>query len=251
MASWITKSQQLIAHRGNSWDYPENTRASILSAIEIGADAVEFDVSVTSDNVAIALHGPKLQRTTTGRGKAIEFTWSEIEKLVSVDREGRTTGHPIPAVNALLHELGSRCFWNLDIKDPRAVPLIVSTIEELSLESRVVLSGLGVRQVKQLSPAYQNINMLVNLSRLDKVLFASRVFRKQWVNFRFADLSKFPFVVGVNVHSRYVDKKLVETIHHLGIQVWTFTVDELDEVCRLFALGVDSVTTNRPTIRSS
>ena len=251
MASWVTKTQQLIAHRGNSWDHPENTRASILSAIEIGADVVEFDVSVTSDDVAIALHGPKLQKTTTGQGKSINFTWNEVEELLSVDSEGRKTGQPIPAVKDLLCEFGSRSFWNLDVKDRRAVPLIVSMIEELSLHSRVILSGLSIGKVKELSSVYPNINMLVNLSRLDKIILGSGILRRQWIIFRFADLSQYPSVVGINVHFRYVNKKLVETIHNLGMQIWTFTVNQLEDVSSLFVLGVDSVTTNRPTMRSS
>ena len=45
MPSWATKSQQIVAHRGNPWDHPENTHVSILSAIELGADVIEFDIS--------------------------------------------------------------------------------------------------------------------------------------------------------------------------------------------------------------
>ena len=34
----------VIAHRGASWDVPENTLPAFERAIEIGADYVEFDV---------------------------------------------------------------------------------------------------------------------------------------------------------------------------------------------------------------
>ena len=85
------------------------------------------------------------------------------------DRNGNKTSEPVPAVRDLLDEFGDRTFWNFDIKDLRAIPLIVLMIEELSLKNRTVLSGLSVRQVRKFSARYPEVNMLVNLSRQDKV----------------------------------------------------------------------------------
>tara|TARA_B110000014_G_C20003240_1_gene519963 strand:+ start:148 stop:912 length:765 start_codon:yes stop_codon:yes gene_type:complete len=251
MASWITKPQQLIAHRGNSWEQPENTRAAILSAIEISSDVIEFDVSMTSDKVAIALHGPKLQKTTTGRGRAIGYTWKEVQHFLTIDRKGQETGEPIPAVMDILSEFGPQSSWNLDIKDIRSFSSTVSLLKDLSLERQVIFSGLHSRTVKNFSSKFPDINFLVNLSRFDKIMLAVRVFTRRWLRFRFADLVHYPFVVGINVHHRYVNKVLVDLVHGLGIEIWVFTVDQLDDVNRLFALGVDSVTTNRPGMRSA
>ena len=251
MASWITKPQQLVAHRGNSWEEPENTRAAILSAIEIGSDVVEFDVSMTSDEVAIALHGPKLQKSTTGRGRAIEYTWKEIQHFLAIGSKGQETREPIPAVKDLLSEFGSQSLWNLDIKDIRSVPPVVSLLEDLSLKSHVIFSGLHSGVVKNLSSNFPDVNFLVNLSRFDKIMLTTRVIAHRWLIFRFADLVSYPSVVGINVHHRFVNKALVDLVHRLGIEIWTFTVDQPDDVNRLFALGVNSVTTNRPAMRSA
>ena len=38
----------VVAHRGASWDEPENTIAAFLRAIEVGADYVELDVHAAS-----------------------------------------------------------------------------------------------------------------------------------------------------------------------------------------------------------
>jgi len=251
MASWITKPQQLIAHRGNSWEQPENTRAAILSAVEIGSDVIEFDVSMTSDKVAIALHGPKLQKSTTGRGRAVRSTWKEVQHFLAIDSKGRKTGEPIPTVKGLLSEFGSQSSWNLDIKDIRSVSSIVSLLEELSLKRQVIFSGMHSGTVKKISTKFPDVNFLVNLSRLDKLMLTTKVFAHRWLRFRFADLAHCPFVVGINVHHRYVNRAVVDLVHGLGIEIWTFTVDQLHDVNRLFSLGVDSVTTNRPGMRSA
>ena len=39
----------MIAHRGASWDLPENTLPAFERAIEVGADFVEFDVHAEHD----------------------------------------------------------------------------------------------------------------------------------------------------------------------------------------------------------
>jgi glycerophosphoryl diester phosphodiesterase len=47
----------VIAHRGASWDEPENTLPAFRRAIELGADYVEFDVHATKDGGLVVGHG--------------------------------------------------------------------------------------------------------------------------------------------------------------------------------------------------
>jgi glycerophosphoryl diester phosphodiesterase len=48
----------VIAHRGASWDLPENTLAAFERAIEVGADFVEFDVHARADGELVVCHDP-------------------------------------------------------------------------------------------------------------------------------------------------------------------------------------------------
>lgn len=249
MASWVTKARQLVAHRGNSWDHPENSRASILSAIEIGSDVIEFDISFTLDGVPIVLHGPTLQKTTNGRGKAGALQWTEVREMVLVDRKGRETQETVPSVESILREFGSDSFWNLDIKDSRSLPGLVLLIDELELSNRIVLSGLNSKEVRGFLRLHANTNVLVNLSRLDKVILRFGFLVKQWFIYRYRQIASDPSVIAINMHHRYVSNTLVKAIHSLGIEVWAYTVDDLQAMNTLFETGVNSVTTNRPKIR--
>jgi glycerophosphoryl diester phosphodiesterase len=47
-----------IAHRGASWELPENTPAAFERAIELGADFVEFDVHAAADGSLVVCHDP-------------------------------------------------------------------------------------------------------------------------------------------------------------------------------------------------
>lgn len=48
----------VIAHRGASWDLPENTLPAFERAIEMEADYVELDVHATSDGALVVCHDP-------------------------------------------------------------------------------------------------------------------------------------------------------------------------------------------------
>jgi len=48
----------VIAHRGASWELPENTLPAFERAIEVGADYVEFDVHAARDGSLVVCHDP-------------------------------------------------------------------------------------------------------------------------------------------------------------------------------------------------
>ncbi len=52
--------------------------------------------------------------------------------------------------------------------------------------------------------------------------------------------------MGLNLSARYVDAATLACVHAAGGELWTFTVDDQERVDFLVALGIDSVTTNRP-----
>ena len=52
----------VVAHRGDSLRYRENTLAAVASAVEVGADRVEIDVVTTRDGVSVVNHDQTLLR---------------------------------------------------------------------------------------------------------------------------------------------------------------------------------------------
>ena len=69
---------QLIAHRGFSLRYPENTILSIEQAFIAGACYVECDVQLTLDGVPVLLHDSDLQRTTDQSGNVNELNLEQL-----------------------------------------------------------------------------------------------------------------------------------------------------------------------------
>ncbi|SER28463.1 glycerophosphoryl diester phosphodiesterase [Pseudomonas sp. NFACC02] len=79
----------VIAHRGASFDAPEETVPSYTLARELGADYLEMDIQRTKDGVLIALHDDTLGRTTNvadvypdrAKDPVSSFTLDEIKRL--------------------------------------------------------------------------------------------------------------------------------------------------------------------------
>lgn len=78
----------IIGHRGASGLAPENTVASFDLALEQGAEAVEFDIRLTADGVAVVFHDPTLDRTTDQTGPIAALP---LAALTEVDAGARFT----------------------------------------------------------------------------------------------------------------------------------------------------------------
>ncbi len=71
----------LIAHRGASYDAPENTFEAFDLALELGFDNFETDIQLTSDGVAVLVHDDTLDRTTDATGRVSDTGIARIKSL--------------------------------------------------------------------------------------------------------------------------------------------------------------------------
>ena len=64
----VTTTKKVIAHRGLSSIYPENTMISFKRALETKAEFMELDVHLSNDNHVVIMHDEELFRTTPRTG---------------------------------------------------------------------------------------------------------------------------------------------------------------------------------------
>jgi glycerophosphoryl diester phosphodiesterase len=72
---------QLVAHRGNAFEFPENTVPALISAIELGVRYIEFDVQLSRDAVPMVIHDHELARTAGIAGSIFDMRASELVRL--------------------------------------------------------------------------------------------------------------------------------------------------------------------------
>jgi glycerophosphoryl diester phosphodiesterase len=78
---------KLIAHRGYTAHFPENTIISIGAAIEAGAEAVEFDIQFSADQVPVLFHDPDLKRVCGVDGTIHQHTLAQLQQLYASEPE--------------------------------------------------------------------------------------------------------------------------------------------------------------------
>ena len=71
----------LAAHRGDKFNYPENTMPAFESAIRLGCDMIETDVRMTRDGVLVLIHDRSTLRTTGVERFVDELTYDELCEL--------------------------------------------------------------------------------------------------------------------------------------------------------------------------
>ena len=69
----------IIAHRGLSGRFPENTLEAFRAAL--GADGLELDITFSKDDCPMVIHDDSLERTTNGTGMVREQTAAQLQKL--------------------------------------------------------------------------------------------------------------------------------------------------------------------------
>lgn len=98
----------LVAHRGQTEHYPENTLIALEAALKSGACYIEFDVQCTADGTLVVIHDVELQRTTGKKGNLFAMTYHELENFRAhePDRFSLTfENERIPALTDVIHLL--------------------------------------------------------------------------------------------------------------------------------------------------
>jgi len=85
-------SIELIAHRGNAAEFPENTLPALRSALELGLRHLAIGVQLTRDCEPVVLHDHDLRRTSEREGSVLDLS---ITEAVAVEVAERQTGLPV------------------------------------------------------------------------------------------------------------------------------------------------------------
>jgi glycerophosphoryl diester phosphodiesterase len=77
----------LIAHRGNAAEYPENTLPALRSALDLGVRHIAIDVQLSADRQPFLLHDSDLKRTAGIERNALELGLQELAEIPVNEQE--------------------------------------------------------------------------------------------------------------------------------------------------------------------
>ena len=258
-------------HRGARGLLPENSVAGFLHAVDLGVTTLEIDVVIAGDSTVVVSHEPWMLETICSDQDGMPITDGRSHNIFQMSYESVAEydcgirGHPDfprqqeqPAIKPRLTdvieaveshttqqeiapvryniEIKSRPEWDGTFTPPPPVfaRLVHHALVANGVLDRVTIQSFDMRslQAARTIDTTWRLALLVSTnanlpSLLDQLGFTPQVFSPNY---------------------RLVDASLVEATHDRGMLLIPWTVNELSDMVRLKALGVDGLITDYPDL---
>ncbi len=240
----VLKIPKLIAHRGASHDFPENTICAFDEALKTSVDGIEFDVQLTHDQVPVIFHDYTVHRIGGGRHPIANFDLSQIQAMDAGIWFGNAFhGKKIPTFDDVLSRYAGKTELFIEIKDHekfsehrRRATLIQKVIEgvhKFSLEHHSFILCFSLDVLKIVHNIAPNLRCILNLSRLPRLTFQVK--------------NDYSFLSGVCVRMTTLKPSFVELFHQNNQKVFTYTCNTPQIVEQAIQCNVDGIISDKPS----
>ncbi len=215
-----------IGHRGARAYEPENTIRSFKRALEMGVDAVEFDVRKTRDNQLVVIHDADVKRTTNGKGLVADLTLKEIKEL-SIGKDEK-----IPTLKEALSFLDCKVKLLVELKEQSIEAQVLKAVRDAKAENNVVVISFleeALKKTRELEPDIETGLIYAKHPHPEKTALEL----------------KANYLVALY---RFTHTANVEKAHKDGLKVIVWTINTSEEAAEYAKKGVDGIATDKPDI---
>lgn len=174
------------AHRGGPYPgYPENSLQAFENTIKHTHAIIEFDVAITKDSVLVLMHDNTLDRTTTGKGNVIDWTYDDLKEISLVDINGNLTDFRIPTLDEALVWGKGKVLFTVDIKREVPFELVVDAIKRHQAESYAAVITYSVGAAKKIHRLHPDLMLSVTIRNEEELqrMEESGIPVNQWIAF--------------------------------------------------------------------
>jgi len=218
---------KLIGHRGACGHAPENTLAGLEKGIELGADALEFDVQLHPSGQLFLLHDLRLERTTHGRGRAADCSWEALRLLDAGQ------GERIPTLAEALDCIGARTAVNIELKTWNGTAVAVAEALR-GRHGEFLVSSFHLPELREFHRLMPGIPIA---ALYDGVPLHG-----------FADALALG-ATSVNLNQEFCDAALIAEAAQAGLKTLVYTVNPAEEIAYWKQAGAAGVFTDFPERR--
>ena len=223
---------------------PSNTTYALHRGMEAGADVLDLDVRMTADQVVVARHDRELSTTTNGSGPVDEAMWADVSKL---NATAKWTGAAISeSVYVASVEDALTAFpdvkFSLEIKQasPSLAQPLCDLLDRTDSRDRVFISSNFDEATYGFQEVCDGVTITTTFRDLDERAAAIEAGQPWcWAS----PIGQPPFSA-----ARFGTSDFVDDSHAHGGAVFTWTVNDPDELRMLAKAGVDGVYTDRPDL---
>ncbi len=245
----VADAQLIVAHRGASYDAPENTLAAFRLAWEQNADAIEGDFYLTRDRQIVCIHDKTTKRVAPNQPdrNVAESTLDELRTLdVGSWKSARFTNERVPTLTEVLATVpeGRQIF--VEIKcGPGILPVLKPQLAASALKPEqitiICFNEAVVTEARKTMPQYR-ANWLTSYRQKTKTSPWAPSIEDVLKNLRRAKANG----LGSNANLRAIDLPFVEKVRYAGFGFHAWTVNDPQAARTFRSLGAESITTDRP-----
>lgn len=224
---------EIIAHRGDSQFFPENTLEAFKSALLKKADGIELDVHLSKDQKLVVIHDESIDRTSNGVGFIRDLTLEELKKFNYHGKFESENEYLIPTLEEVLNLLDESSFTgflNVEAKTdeydyPHLPEILVKALNEKKHAFKIIISAFNFKtleEIHQLAPQFEYAYLMGdNNSKVRKALetpFVETIHPKwSWVKKNKVELFHFPKKVRPWTINHVKDLRLCKKLHLTGV----------------------------------
>ena len=227
----MTNSKPLvIGHRGAMGHETENTLASIQKALDLDVDMIEIDVFRIKSGEIVVFHDETVDRLANSGGNIEEYNISQVRQLIL---EG---SHKIPMLQDVLKLINNQVALNIELKGSNTADKVNQIVNYYSENQgwspeNFVISSFKWDELKVMREKNKDIKIAVLTEK--NPLEAIEVAK---------ELNAF----AINPNFRTLTKENTSKIQSEGFKVYTWTVNEPEDIQKMTEFGVDGIITNYP-----
>ncbi len=233
----------IASHRGGALLWAENSRLAFEQTAKLPVEQVEFDVHPSRDGRLVVIHDATLERTTDGTGAVCQHDWADLSKLILKGSGGQRM--------LLLDEVveifrPTRIILRLEMKaGPGRVPYpdhparIMAALKAAGILDRTVMTSfqLGTAaEVTRHGKPMRHVWLVTPETQTDIGLAAV------------IDLARGNSVPMLGLRGNVLDASMVEKVRAAGLGVGGWACNDAAAIAKMFDLGVDVFTTDRPDL---
>ncbi len=235
-------SPKIIAHRGASGEAPENTLSAIHAALRKSVDFIEIDVRLSKDGVPVVIHDDSISRITGDLHslKVDELLSHEIREFdVGTWFGEEFKGEKIPLLSDLFAFDWAHTGLMIEIKESLSPDAVVVEAVFKVLESAEKLPSELV--IGSFSPSILAEVQRRSASSHVKVNFIGILEELEFID-RFSAIG----VTHLAIWDKMLSLSLIQSLKERDIEIWSFTVDDIDMIHLLTSMNLDGLISNHP-----
>ena len=234
---------EIASHRGGALLWAENSRLAFEQTAKLPVEQVEFDVHPSRDGRLVVIHDATLERTTDGTGAVCQHYWAELSRLILKGSGGQRM-LLLDEVMEIFRPTG--IILRLEMKaGPGRVPYpdhparIMAALAAARMLDRTVMTSfqLGTAaQVTRHGQPMRHVWLVTPETQVDIGLEAV------------IHLAHSKGVPMLGLRSNVLDAATVAKVRQAGLGIGGWACNDAAMIARMFDLGVDVFTTDRPDL---